>query len=103
MILTANEFDEPLLVPIDNIAGLIHARPWIIAKRISKEPLSGQIRPPGITARKTVATHIQLALHADRNRMEGGIEDVAGGIANGPTDRDWFRRIEAVSIKGIGG
>ncbi|GAC78171.1 hypothetical protein GM1_002_01490 [Gordonia malaquae NBRC 108250] len=95
-VVAAEVFDLAVRVPHRLVAGAVQALTRF-AERIGDEPLGRQFGTSCISARHVIATEIQLALHTDGNRLETGIEDVAGGVPRGHTDR--HRRLALADVR----
>ena len=67
--------EQPVGAPPDDITGSVHpgARR---AVRVGHEPVGGEIAAPEVSTRQLHSRQIQLAVNADRNRMQPPVEDI---------------------------
>eukprot|EP01133_Synstelium_polycarpum_P024863 gene24863-biopygen21435 len=77
--------EQPVGAPPDDITGSVHpgARR---AVRIGHEPVGGEIAAPEVSTRQLHSRQVQLAVNADRNRMQPPVEDIELGVPHGRTD-----------------
>ena len=73
---SAEEFDIAIREKTDEVAGPIHARVGITAKRVGQEPFSGQIRPVKVSTRQGIAADVQFAGDTDGYGLPLRTQDV---------------------------
>nr|QRW40704.1 linear gramicidin synthetase subunit D [bacterium] len=81
-----HELQRPGLGPPHHVAGAVHPRAGR-AERVGHEAFAGQARPAQVAAGQSGAGHIELAGHADRHRLQAGVEYVRGAVDDRRTDR----------------
>src|SRR6185369_12911754 len=88
VIYTAQIFNIPGRQPAAQIASLIHAR-RSCTERVANETLGGEIRTAEIASGQTSSREIEFTGHADRQRVEVLVQNVAFFLRDRLSDRDW--------------
>jgi len=87
MVDAAEEFDVAVGAIARQVAGAVQARAGARPERIGHELLLRQVGPVEISVHDTGTADVNLAGHADRDRLAPGVEDVYLHVRDRPSDR----------------
>src|SRR6185437_13053346 len=87
MVQTAEIFNLFVGQPSAQVTGLVHPRILRRSKRVRKEALCGEVRPPEVASRQASAREIKFARNTDGNRIHLRIENVCLAVRQGLADR----------------
>src|SRR5205085_10896105 len=91
MIGASEKFNVAVGEESSEIAGSVQTFRRIQRERMRKEALGGQLWLIVVTAGETSSAHIELARHADRNRLHAAVENVDLVIGDGSSERNCGR------------
>src|SRR6185295_7032255 len=86
-IASPEKFDRAVVAVAGKIAGLEQPVVGVGGKRIANKGRLGKLWLSQVATRDSLAADVQFAGHADRHRLQGEIQDVDAGVADGAADR----------------
>ncbi len=87
-VAASQERDDPVRSERGTVAGAVHAFARPVGERVGQEAAGGQLRVTVVAEAEAVARDVEVALLADRARLQGLVEDVVPRVVDGAAVRD---------------